>query len=256
VWGTDYSRERQNSVRPNGRASQLRMASSAERLRKLGGGSFKSGFLAAGFSSAAAPLGPAPRTNPWRGVAFHALVGGTGSVLGGGKFADGAVTGAFRYLFNDSYDRVRTHIRLLGYRETLLGHKHAFLWVFDDNNVGFIARGQPSQFYPGGAIGAAADIAYPGVNLEARVDPTTESPERGYIRGRSLDEVVSTSTDESLSSIRGRVETYTDRVNGANIPYRPQTTNSNAYSFGAYGVASGQSAPTPSDYPGAGVPVP
>jgi hypothetical protein len=31
-----------------------------------------------------------------------AVVGGTISVIGGGKFANGAQTGAFRYLFNDS----------------------------------------------------------------------------------------------------------------------------------------------------------
>jgi hypothetical protein len=30
----------------------------------------------------------------------HAVVGGTGSVLGGGKFGNGAMTGAFSYLFN------------------------------------------------------------------------------------------------------------------------------------------------------------
>lgn len=30
-----------------------------------------------------------------------AVLGGTGSVLGGGKFANGAVTGAYGYLFNE-----------------------------------------------------------------------------------------------------------------------------------------------------------
>lgn len=67
---------------------------------EIRGGSFKSGFLAAGFSSAASPLGPSDGS--WKGAAFGALTGGTASVLGGGKFADGAVTGAFVYLFNDS----------------------------------------------------------------------------------------------------------------------------------------------------------
>jgi hypothetical protein len=33
-----------------------------------------------------------------------AVIGGTISVVGGGKFANGAQTGAFRYLFNDSAD--------------------------------------------------------------------------------------------------------------------------------------------------------
>lgn len=65
---------------------------------EIRGGSFRSGFLAAGFSAAAAPLAP---SNIWAGAAFSAAVGGAGSILGGGKFADGAVTGAFTYLFNE-----------------------------------------------------------------------------------------------------------------------------------------------------------
>ena len=71
---------------------------------EIRGGSFKSGFLAAGFSSAVAPFGP--QGSLWKGAVFHAAVGGVGSVLGGGKFADGAVTGAFTYLFNDALDEV------------------------------------------------------------------------------------------------------------------------------------------------------
>jgi len=67
---------------------------------EIRGGSFSSGFLAAGFSSAVAPL--APSGNIWSGAAFSAAAGGVGSVLGGGKFADGAVTGAFTYLFNEA----------------------------------------------------------------------------------------------------------------------------------------------------------
>jgi RHS repeat-associated protein len=69
------------------------------------GGSFKSGFLAAGFSSAAGNLdfGSVPAN-----VVRSAVFGGAGSVLGGGKFADGAVTGAFTYVLND-----------LGHRQSL-----------------------------------------------------------------------------------------------------------------------------------------
>jgi len=66
------------------------------------GQSFSSGFLAAGFSSAAASLGPDPLTHLWKGAAYSAAAGGVGSILGGGKFADGAVTGAFIYLFNEA----------------------------------------------------------------------------------------------------------------------------------------------------------
>ena len=61
---------------------------------EIRGGSFKSGFLSAGFTAAALPFAP---RNVWSGAAFSAAVGGTASILGGGKFADGAVTGAFAY---------------------------------------------------------------------------------------------------------------------------------------------------------------
>lgn len=64
------------------------------------GGNFTSGFLSAGFTSAAAPYGP---SGAWEGAAFNAVVGGTGSVLGGGKFADGAVTGTFAYVADKIY---------------------------------------------------------------------------------------------------------------------------------------------------------
>ena len=62
------------------------------------GGSCQSGALSAGFSEAAT-------FNGWQAKGFYGVVtasviGGTASVLGGGKFANGAVTGAFGYLFN------------------------------------------------------------------------------------------------------------------------------------------------------------
>ncbi|MEM8988568.1 MAG: hypothetical protein AAGC95_17790 [Pseudomonadota bacterium] len=70
---------------------------------EINGGSFESGFLAAGFSSLA---GIAYRPNNLAvGTAYHAVVGGIGAELGGGKFKDGATTGAFVYLFNDAQER-------------------------------------------------------------------------------------------------------------------------------------------------------
>lgn len=75
---------------------------------EIAGGDFRSGFLGAAFtqgvslSDAFNGLG-----NPvtWEGrianAVAAAVVGGTGSVIGGGKFANGAVTGAFSRLFND-----------------------------------------------------------------------------------------------------------------------------------------------------------
>ena len=62
------------------------------------GGKFRSGFIAAGLSDLTAPN---PNTTPIAlGIAISAVSGGVGSELGGGKFGNGAVTGAFGYLFN------------------------------------------------------------------------------------------------------------------------------------------------------------
>ncbi len=40
------------------------------------------------------------KDSPTRGIAAAAVLGGTASALGGGKFANGAASGAFTYLFN------------------------------------------------------------------------------------------------------------------------------------------------------------
>jgi RHS repeat-associated protein len=68
------------------------------------GGHYKSGFLAGGFVALAGPGGPAPDDILDRllGYAQSAVIGGIGSTLGGGKFENGAVTGAFEYLYNDA----------------------------------------------------------------------------------------------------------------------------------------------------------
>lgn len=74
---------------------------------RLNGGKFNQGFLSAGMAQTFAPAvdGIMPGDYGLGGrisrVAAAAVVGGTASELGGGKFANGAVTGAFSRAFND-----------------------------------------------------------------------------------------------------------------------------------------------------------
>lgn len=76
---------------------------------EIGGVSFRSGLLSAGFTQAASlsgafnglPSGDTLGGKLANGLAA-AIVGGTAAEIGGGKFANGAVTGAFSYLFNDA----------------------------------------------------------------------------------------------------------------------------------------------------------
>ncbi|MDX5365615.1 MAG: hypothetical protein LPK88_04235 [Alphaproteobacteria bacterium] len=70
----------------------------------IGGGEFQSGFLAAGFAALAGPgiqkfadKAGKGTASVVAGTAASAVAGGIGSVLGGGKFENGAVTGAFAY---------------------------------------------------------------------------------------------------------------------------------------------------------------
>jgi len=73
----------------------------------LRGGSFTAGF-ASGFFSAAAThgLGMDKWDNIGAGAAAAAVIGGTASVIGGGKFENGAMYGAFQYLYNAVGDKI------------------------------------------------------------------------------------------------------------------------------------------------------
>ncbi len=63
------------------------------------GGKFGPGFVAAGFAKFSAPY--ANLGGPSADTIAVAVIGGTASSIGGGKFANGAATAAFGYLFNE-----------------------------------------------------------------------------------------------------------------------------------------------------------
>ncbi|BET68102.1 hypothetical protein ASA1KI_30200 [Opitutales bacterium ASA1] len=73
------------------------------------GGEFRHGFYAAAFTSLMeGPISSVGRDFGDAGeFAAAAVVGGTASVLGGGKFANGAASGVFTYLFNARQHRER-----------------------------------------------------------------------------------------------------------------------------------------------------
>jgi len=61
-------------------------------------GVFLSGFIASGFS-----IGNRGYGNAMSRTMIMAVVGGTAAVVGGGKFANGALTAAFVHMFNDEW---------------------------------------------------------------------------------------------------------------------------------------------------------
>lgn len=75
---------------------------------EINGGDFGAGFLSGGFTKFASQRGlfdklgdPSTSAGRVKNAIAAAVVGGTASVLGGGKFKNGAITGAFSRLFND-----------------------------------------------------------------------------------------------------------------------------------------------------------
>lgn len=79
-------------------------------IRQATGGKFIHGFMSATFADLAAPsIG---RINGFDGdvaarTAIAAAIGGTAEAIGGGKFANGAITGAFVHLFNSERHKLQ-----------------------------------------------------------------------------------------------------------------------------------------------------
>jgi len=73
------------------------------------GGEFRHGFYSGFFTASLSPAIRAAGGKYTQAVAA-AVVGGTASAIGGGKFANGAVSGAFQYLLNDSQHKEKSPI--------------------------------------------------------------------------------------------------------------------------------------------------
>lgn len=105
-------------------------------VSRLNGGSFGSGFAAAGFSELAAPqIGQIGQ--PFAETVVAAIVGGTASKLSGGKFANGAVTAAFAYAFN----RLKHEEQLVDSFEDLPGLPKGVGYFDRDGNFVYAAEG-------------------------------------------------------------------------------------------------------------------
>jgi hypothetical protein len=81
------------------------------------GGSFGAGFLAGSVGSYFGSSGKSSKANEMIGnTAIEAVIGGNISMIGSGKFANGAQTGAFTYLFNEGMLHGRTFSNSLKFR--------------------------------------------------------------------------------------------------------------------------------------------
>ncbi|HEY5047032.1 MAG TPA: RHS repeat-associated core domain-containing protein, partial [Rhizomicrobium sp.] len=141
-------------------------------------GGFGSGFLAAGIGAAADT--PELETGPVGDIVIQATAGGVGSILGGGKFANGAVTGAFGYLFNRAAHEMQiAEADEDEEREDLqdpFAQAHTAAWNNAYNQLKAVAPNDPNVVFaaPSGWVPSETDVEA----LQARVSIYTSSLER------------------------------------------------------------------------------
>ena len=128
------------------------------------GGSFGAGFLAGSVGSYFGSSGKSSKANEMIiNTAREAVIGGTISVVGGGKFANGAQTGAFRYLFNESMHASNAYVS--GYK--CMGNCHGvdysdikFMSVEEQENLEDVALGLVTLPIGGGAVALVRGAGY------------------------------------------------------------------------------------------------
>jgi len=132
-------------------------------MSKAMGGDFMSGAMAAGFAELAGPMtsGFGPIGD---GVA-RMVVGGTASVIGGGKFENGAITATYGYLFNCvPHECWKKYPELAPYKGIIEAGK-----IDWDANIAEARTMSPVKFYDAVKTGGDWDyknkIDYPDANL-------------------------------------------------------------------------------------------
>ena len=172
------------------------------------GGSCQSGALSGAVGSALSPvtneLFPDARTDFGQrigGTVIEATAGGLASVAGGGKFANGAVTAAFGYLFNDialitTRDRYGPSFNLFGYTVDLSIEIGSHSAVLVDNS------GEPVLYDPAGRAylpktRGSGDAFY---SEEANLDSYVKAQEATGIRVSVVKIQTSAATDSEIAN--------------------------------------------------------
>jgi hypothetical protein len=220
-------------------------------LSMMQGGTFINGFASGAIGqvagtlsqSAFGPAGAGGRQGLLGRTAVAAIAGGTASELTGGKFANGAVTGAFGQLWNEEQNHTpRVSIDLYAHEIPVIGGvarlDHAFIVVSDGAGTYVVRAGPDSK--------KLSTILAGKAQLYAEVADYFSSNESKAIRGGSGYLHISKVAESgmTLSQVKYAFQEYVTKVNKANLSYLPLRQNSNTFAFGAI-RAVGLSAPNP-----------
>lgn len=120
-----------------------------------------------------------------------------------------------------------------------------------------ISRGGPDPAYNGGKFSAVSDSPSTGQNgqtsmLRTAMTAASQSVDAGQ-PGTKVVAGSTTTLKEPIGDAKSTLQKFNQAVDKANIPYTPQTQNSNAYAGTAYGVLTGRTAPSSTQLPGSAV---
>ena len=142
-------------------------------MSKLRGGKWNSGFWGGSVGTLLSPL--ANTGNYYGNVASNAIIGGTVSSVTGGKFANGASFGAFRYMFNDWRHKVAEQVggKVTGETAKALNVNKSMSNIIKSGGQGIVggaiagfAFAGPIGAFAGGILGLAGGLIK-GVAMEA-----------------------------------------------------------------------------------------
>lgn len=150
---------------------------------------------------------------------------------------------------------------ILGHAPIQGDYGHQFVMMRDtDTGQIVISRGGPSSPYNGGsaAIISRSPVAAPNgqgpIRLVTQMRPAETSVDADH--GRPLGAPVPGSQvtiSGPVGDAQATLGSFNRSVDSANIPYRPLSTNSNAYAGTAYSVLTGRPAPATGVLPGSTV---
>ncbi|MGN6850627.1 MAG: hypothetical protein ACTHJK_14320, partial [Sphingomicrobium sp.] len=142
-------------------------------------------------------------------------------------------------------------------------YEHQYIFMRDTvTGETVISRAGPSANYGGGSIAAIAasrdkPATDPGTGrtetLVTQLRPASQSIDSDPKTGQPLGTPVAGSTivlKEPIGLAVSTLQRFNGAVDSANITYRPQSTNSNAYAGTGYLVLTGKTPPSSSSLPG------
>ncbi|WP_305801778.1 hypothetical protein, partial [Thiolapillus sp.] len=225
------------------------------------GDSFGSGFATGVFSKLSAGTLSKNFSDPFTGAAASAIIGGTASTLSGGKFANGALSGAFGYLFNQVAGRNRRAAQLAAARQTaqtrspdtiyITGHRVGVAGPYH-TAIEYVDTSGHSEWLSAGPDGVSREGL---VSLLSAPGRSSDHPSLNRLFGRVIPPS-GMSSASYFQELQSADAFYCDCVDYDLFPGMANGYNSNSYVNSLIGVTGGSTTVNLGGFVGGGKTIP